>query len=246
MSILRVIGKVLGVFIFSIFLGTSIFTASFIELTEYDNLKPIVVDLFSKQLTENVTEEQISETHSSLLYQCTNKETIEMPVNEINITLNCSKIREVEAEELSSLIGVELLNKIYYEKYECEFIECLQEAKGYPIVLFSAHANNFFKSVEKFLWIGTAIGAIILFISLKTWSGRLKNFGIVLIFTGIPYFLLNFIKGYIPAEVMAVVSPLVDQIFNSISTKLLIVFTLGVILTALGYSLKYLIKKKKS
>ena len=240
---LRGIGKTFGGLIFCTFLVGSVFIASLIELTEYNNLKTVATDLFSKQLTENITTEEIRQMHSLLLLQCADKETIELSLGEKNVTLDCSKLRGIEAEDIIPFIATAAFDEIYYEEYECEFIQCLQKEEGL-MVLASAHANNFFKSIQNFVLIGTIIGAVILFVSIKNWSGRLTGFGTLLIFTGIPYFFLGFFKGFIPAEVATVASPLVNQIMSSLSTKLLIIFIVGVILAISGYFLKYLSRKK--
>jgi hypothetical protein len=247
-SILRGIGKFLGGFVFGTFLALSILAASFIELTEYNNLQPVAVNIISEQVMENATQEEVNNLHLTLLELCENKETIEMSLGEENITLNCSKIRETRTEELLPLFATETFDKIYYKKYDCEFIECIQE--GDPRLLVSAHANSFFKNIQNVLWMVTVIGAIVLFISVKTWSGRLKSFGIILIVAGVPAFILNlnllssFIENSVPPQVMTVASPLINKFFDSISSKLLIVFISGIILTVFGYGLKYLIKKK--
>jgi hypothetical protein len=246
MSILRGIGKFFGGFLFSTLLAIAILTLSLAQLTEYNNLKSIAIKVSEQQIAQQIGPTQLTAIHAQILELCKGVEKIEMPFDNENITIKCSDIVNSKPEDLGKIIVTSKFDEIYYKKYDCGFLECLQreDIEG-KMVIFSATANSFFKETLNYLLIGIAISAIILAISTKGW-GRPKSFGICCISAGIPFFVINIIKGMlpIPKEATEIATPVVEQIFNSISFKFLIVFIVGIVLFAIGFIGEFLTKKK--
>lgn len=249
MSVLRKIAIFFGGFLFSTFLATAILTLSLVQLTEYNNLKSIAINVSEEQVMQQITQHidsaQLATIHAQLLELCKGTEKIEVPFDNESLTINCSDIANTKPEDLGKIIITSKFNEIYYKKYDCEFLDCLQKSTKEPMILFSSKANNLFKEILNYLLVGTAVGAIILGISTKGW-GRIKSFGTCCICAGIPFFVINIIKGMlpIPKEFVEVAEPIIEQTFSSISVKFLIVFVAGIILFILGVAGEFLKRKK--
>lgn len=247
MGILRSTGKGLGVLILSISLASAILITALVKFTEYDSLKSFVTEMFAAQFT-SIDEKQMNDTYSTLLAECQQADSVELTVAEgRSITLNCKDVRASNPQDLPKLLGASIFNDIYYRKYDCEFIECLQRPGEERLtIFFSYKANLFFKSIQNFLWIGTTAGLVLILVSVEKWEGRLKTLGITLLVLGIPTLILGYFKDYfLPAEAATMASPIITQFFGSVVNGFFIVTIVGLILTGVGYSLKFFKKKRK-
>lgn len=248
MGILRSVGKFIGEFFFVFGLSLAIIMLTVTEVTDYNNLKPIVVSAVSEQITKQFDTQNISLFYSQISNQCSGKESIEIPISVAgNVALKCSDVKASKPEEMGGLIANSLFDGIYYKKYDCEFIQCYQQLEPQDrIMLFaSSTANLFFKKVLIYLWIGAAASGILLLLSSRGWEIP-KNFGKSLMVVGIPFIFIKFLKERInlPAEASAV-QPLIDQLFNSLSNRYLMVLMAGIILVVIGYVGSYLAKRKE-
>lgn len=252
MGIIRALGKIFGGFIFSLCLVLIVFSLAFAQFTEYQSLQPVMVRFLEKQLVKQVSEEQLNLTYSVLLEQCKDKEKVTVPFDQANIkkiTLKCSDLSSSKSSNLPKLISSSVFDDLYYKKYECKFIQCLQQSDTEKFTIFlSAYANKFFYSLANYLVIGLVIGAIILLISERNLFITFKSIGISCIFVGITYFITPFLKKYIveklPAEAILSMEEIVDQMLIYLSKVLLYTFIVGAILTIMGYIGSYLSKEK--
>ena len=236
----------MGSFLFSTFLAFAILTFTVIELTDYNNLQQLFIDLFSVHVWG---EQKPEEAHKALLVMCEGKESVELPfasegegeglgIDIKSIELRCADIREVNPEDLSKLAATAFFEKIYYKTYSCSFIDCVKT--GQFMVFFSAKGNQFFKTLQNVFWVGTAVGAFMLFISLQTWSSRLKKFGTIIVLTSVPFVSLKLVKFMLPSVEL----PMLDEtnavtsyVFEPMYTNFLILLVVGIALTAAGYGL---------
>lgn len=250
MGILRTIGKIVGGFFFTTFLALLILMLAITHFTSYNVLKPIAVDLIKQQST--MTPEQLNATYTALLYQCklTGNETLYIPADTQQIELKCSNISKTTPTGLLELIGTTSFDKLYFKKYSCSFIQCIQlPGQEKFLFLMSKQANEFFEKTIVYLAIGTVLGLVILVAATENWPRRFKEVGVGLIFIGIFYFLIPLMKGYtyqMPKDVAEKMAPAINQMLDSISYNLLIIFIVGVILTVIGLVLGYLAKRKET
>lgn len=248
MGILRSIGKFVGEFFFVLCLSTLILLLTIVEVTDYGNLKPMVATIINQQVAKQMDAQTISLLHAQILSQCSDRETVEMPMGEWgNATLKCSDVNGSKPEELGSLIASSMFEKIYYKKYDCEFIQCYKKSglQEKAILFASSTANQFFKKYLIYLWIGTALFGLIILVSSRGWEIP-KNFGKSLIVIGIPFILIKLLKEKmnLPAEASAV-QPQIDQIINTLSNRYLIILIIGILLAIIGYVGSYLAKRKE-
>lgn len=252
MGILRSLGKFFGGLIFSLSLVLLIFCFVFAQLTEYKILQPLFVSLVEKQLGNQYSSEQLDLTYMALQDQCKSKEKITIPINQQDIkeiTLKCSDISSSKPSDIPKLMSIEIFNNLYYKKYECGFIQCLQQPGiGKFTMLLSSHANKFFYSLITYLAIGLVVGIVIIAISARDLYGTIKSIGMSCIFVGILYFLIPFMKNSVmkqlPPEIISSTRDILNQVLLYLSNLLLYVLIAGVILTALGYIGNYLSKGK--
>ncbi|MEM5782346.1 MAG: hypothetical protein QXD43_04085, partial [Candidatus Aenigmatarchaeota archaeon] len=147
-------------------------------------------------------------------------------------------------------IAEKSFNQTYYKNYECEITECLKEIKtGEDIfVFFSFKGHNFFSSIIKPLYILTIIFGILLFVSIETWTGRLKIFGFEFLFIGIFYFLLPYFKKLMSEKIlkeMPISENILDLIFNQLNQIFMIFLISGIILIIIWGFTKLFVKFKK-
>ncbi len=249
MSIWKSIGKIVGGFLFTLFLALAIFMGSITDFTKNDNLKPIATELIKSQYSSFITEEQLNQTHAMLLEGCRMVESIELPLGAQNISLSCKDVRESTPQTLITLIGGNTFDAFYYKKYSCSFIECLkQPGQEKLLVLFSLKAHEIFRNIQIYLWGFTAVSLIILLVSIDTWQKRLKNLGWSLIFVGLPVVLFKYLKNLllppIPANLENLVNPIINKLVDSLSKSFLIVLIVGIVLLMCGYLLEFYLKKK--
>jgi hypothetical protein len=232
---IRAVGTSLGILILTIFLLLSIFTYCLVKFTEFDNLNSI----FSKILVSKiVSEDKINQTYNNLLSACENKESTELSLGNKTISLKCDDIRNSSPENVLAIIGKPLLYDVYYKKYDCNFIECLNEpGEEKFLILISQKANDFFKFLQCIFLTLAGIGLALILISVKDPENKLKTLGITLLSIGIPILILIFIKDYfisLPTELES----LGEVIFDISFISFLIVTLIGLILTIVGCVLK--------
>jgi hypothetical protein len=241
MTLKKRLAKSAVAFIFSTFLTIAILSYSLFQITDKETLKPIVLAISSSQ----VPPEQVAQMREFIIQQCGSKQTIDIPLQNEKITVDCNKIKNSPAEKTFEIIYSDNIDNIYNLEYKCEFLDCLRTQ---PAVIFSAKANNFFLSLTYISIILTVIFGILLAM-LSRESGKfgvLRAFGWSFVFVGISYFFVLAAKtSLIPADVAKVAGPAIDIIFNIILFNLLIILIAGAILLAIGYIGSKLKKKKK-
>jgi hypothetical protein len=254
MGIARKLGKILSGSLFTTFLVFAILVMSLIQFTEYNALKPVFTDILSQQITSSTPPEELDRLHAALSAKCKNSETVDIPMENQNISVKCSEIENSKPKDLTKLVAVKTFDDMYYKQYDCKFIECVQKGEGSLFIILSAHANNFFKTAQVYLWVLTFIFGALLILSIETWADRLKGVGTSLILTALPFFFLNYLADFfvpkgvmqsLPPQVANSVNNLIGQLVNSTFINYLIVFVIGVILVSGGYILDYRLKKQK-
>jgi hypothetical protein len=244
-TILAWFAKTIAGLIFILSLSLFIITLSFVEFSSYNNLKPMVADLLSSQLSEQIDQNYIIQIRSLLVSQCaiTNNETIEFRFAGENNRFRCSDIKASTPENFTELVIDNVFNSIYYKKYDCELIKCLEQpGEDKLFILISAKANEFLKNIQTYLLATSIISACIVLLLNRTWSARLKEMGILMIFVGLPAVMLKPMEksletSLIPSEALTLVEPVINKLFMIISSKFMIVLIVGTGLTLVGFGL---------
>ncbi len=262
MSILRGIVKSIGGVIFAIMLVTAIVAIGLTGFTKYDNVKSIFLDMLGPQLQQIQSESEVNSTdmYQVALKMCEGKDNIEISVTEGGgaIRLDCNDIRNIKETDadfettLNDIVVKSFFESIYYNEYDCNFIECLRENNFSVIVSLKGH--EFFLNVQKFLFVGTAAGAAIIFLFSNTWDERFKGIGIPMTIVGMSYFIVdipmeNIISNFLPETQTQVMEagislrPIIEKLFEPMTTSLLIVFAIGIALTLIGFGISFYKKR---
>lgn len=273
MGVLRGIGRAIGGLIFTLALSGLIFSIGLVQFTEYENMKAIFSELFGAQIgggikelgtdgtaAQNVSSGALEEVYKRILLMCEGRDSIQVPSSEPDkfITINCNELRAATqaggGENITTAIGNvaanALFDNVYYKKYDCEFLDCLQT--GQLGIVLSAQGHEFFNSMQIYSAVATAAGAVIIIIASEKWSERMKGLGWPLVFTGVSYFLVDFTKSFIGSKMTGAqqagidLTSIIDKIFAPMMSSFLVALVAGVVLTAGGYALAYKEKRKSA
>jgi hypothetical protein len=255
MSIARKLGEVFGELIFSISLGFFIMFIALANFTQYTTLQPVITNTIENQF-QNIPQEQIDFLYLNLTEQCRTSSTAIVPLTTQEVSLNCTDVNNSQSSDIIHLISKNLFDQIYYKKYDCNFIDCIKglafqqnssDAQNQQFqVILSAKANEFFSNNQLFLIVGIAVGLVLIVISVRVWYNILKVIGVTLLFVGITYLLIPFVKTQIAhiAPQQGDFSAIVDLMFTPIMTMLRNILILGIVLTVVGYASAFLFKTK--
>lgn len=251
MGFFRGLGKFFGSTIFTTFFVFAILMVEMITFTGYDNFKAIASGLLEKQVLSAIDEKQFIDLQNSLLFQCSQTDKVNIPLGNITITLKCDDIKNSNKTELTNLITTSLIDSIYYKKFNCSFVDCIKSKDPQNLLVVATNeGNHFYKNSQVYMWIGAAVGLVLLLVSSETWAGRLKGVGFNLVFTGIPFLLLGYAQSLlvpaIPLELESSVKPVIDGLTSSLKNKFLIVLVIGVVLIVAGYGLGFYLSRKGS
>jgi len=258
MSFLSSFGKVFGGVIFYFSLNILIFALVMTQFLKYDNVQPPFTSLIEKQMTENVTEEQLNSTYRFLVESCKNSTSglISAPlIDSKNIIFNCSEVAQMKPSDIPKVTAKNYFDEeIYFKKYNCNFIQCLigsGDFKDKALLFLNVRSYEFFNSLIIYCVIGIAISLIIIIISIRTWYGVSKNIGSNLLFTGVFFFILFFLREPIIQKLLDIPSSyqeavkIVLGVFEYTANILLIVFIIGIVLTVAGFVGDHFTKKSE-
>lgn len=214
-----------------------------VDFTTYENINGLIATIMKEQLNTLFNENQLDQVYSTLYLQCS--QTGQLPPDFSQIfNLNCGDVLKTDRSGFSDLIVKPTVDSIYYRKFDCNFIDCIRQGNSNNlIVLISEQGNLFYRSLLVYLLVGTSVGLAMLLISIETWAGRLKAVGWSLVFTALPFVILNFIQpsliSSLPPEIGTVAKPIIDSLTSSLTKKFIIVLVIGLALLVVGYGLRF-------
>lgn len=274
MSVIRSVGKAIGEIILIFSLGGLIVAIWLVQTTEYENMKAIFSEVLEAQITfgeravgEGIKgtterEEQLERLYQTILQMCENKDKVEISITESGqpVAIDCEEIRtaaQSEGGDIGSIIADvasrAIFDDVYYKKYDCEFIECVQT--GQLGIVVSAQGHEFFKQIRMYAIAGAAVGAVLIFVSAESWYDRMRGFGLPLVFIGLSYVVLSLAKSILISQFPAVeqaeqagisLMPIVDKILAPMMNSFLIALILGAALTVGGYVFAHEKRKSKT
>jgi hypothetical protein len=273
MGLLRSFAKAFFGTIFTISLMSLLIVQNLLYLTTYDNMKnlftQVAYNIFPQEIKNiNLSKNQIEQIKSILSLYCQGKEYIDLSnlLSQLNIkiegmptnlVIKCSQLDKIipsDAESINatSMLSNVLFDSIYYKSYDCNFVECIMKAKAPTdyLILISSSFNSFLSELLIYLGIGT-FTSLFLFIFLETtWIKRINNIGWSLFWIGITPIIFIPMKSFvlsslnIPSEIQDVMKNFVDPMINSVFNNFYIILILGISLLVIGYSLRFLYRKK--
>jgi len=249
MGLFRGLGKSFGSILFTTFLVLAILLIELVDFTSHDNFKLVASGIFEGQLFSAISEQELKDLRSFLLFQCSRTDKVNVPIfGGQSVTMECNDVKNSNESQLPALITTSLVDSLYYKDFGCSFVECVRS--GNPqnlLVVMSNEGNHFYKNLQVYMWVGTGVGLALLLASIGTWIGRLKGIGFNLVFTGLPFLLLGYSSSFMPAlppEIESSVKPVIDSLTSSLTNKFIIVLVIGVVLLVVGYALGFYLSRK--
>ena len=193
-----------------------------------------------------ITEDQLKQLHSVFLQECKSEEYINLPsIGSENISIPCKDVNASTPENFIDLVGGEIFDTFYYNEYSCNFIECLkQPGEEKLLVIVSLKGHEFFKNIQLYFWDLTAVGLLILLVSIDTWGKRLKTLGWGMILVGLPFVIFDYTKNIVLKNIPANLVGILNSVISSVSYSFLIVLAVGVVLLLSGFMIEFRLKKK--
>ncbi|MEM5815161.1 MAG: hypothetical protein QXD89_01585 [Candidatus Aenigmatarchaeota archaeon] len=233
MGIIRRLGKIFLGFLFLICLFFLTTLYSLLNILSYGSLKEIASPLLLSKM--NITQEQKEMLFLYLNYSCKDKEFTMLEFSE-NITIDCSKVKSLKIEEIEQFLIDSYLSNIYFKKYECNLLQCLQEKNIMYFLSFS-----FYEKISSYfiysLIISIIFGVLYLLI-LENLQERLFSFSLIFLLIGINYFLIGYGLNIFETKIPIYIFSILKEKF----LFLLYIFIAGLVLLVFSIILK--IKKK--
>ena len=249
MGLFRGLGKSFGSILFTTFLVLAILLIELVDFTSHDNFKLVAGGIFEGQLFSAISEQDLKDLRSFLLFQCSRTDKVNVPIfGGQTVIVECDDVKNSNESQLPTLITTSLVDSLYYKDFDCSFVECVRSGNSQNLlIVMSNEGNHFYKNLQIYTWAVTGVGLALLFVSIGTWAGRLKGVGFNLVFTGLPILLLGHISSFMPAlppEIESSVKAVIDSLTSSIKSKFIIVLVIGIGLLVVGYALGFYIPRK--
>jgi hypothetical protein len=252
--------------ILGIILGASllalVITSSFSQVTEYNTLKPLAIEVINSSMGQgfSLNESNFNEFKQMIEFGCVGKDVFEFPSgvnNSMPISIKCNELNNItNAEQFKEIVLGQLIDTVYYADYGCtDIVKCLksgsQSSQGLsagPFVIISKTAHDSFAKYAMYSLILVIVcaGLLLLF---KPFAASLQGIGISFAIVGVATFFIPSITKFaltkIPPESQQYVSSIATKIFNIVQKNFLTVFIIGVALIVAGIILGIIFKEKK-
>jgi hypothetical protein len=233
MGIFRTIGKMLFSTLFILSLTLTILLLTFIKITQYETIKEIAIPMISSRL--NLTQEQKTLALQYLKYKCENESKITFDIGR-NITIDCKDVFSLKEENLSNYLATKILDSVYFEKYNCKLLECI-DMKNF-MYFMSFDFNKSLKEIFNYILISTILFGIVYFVLIETLENKLLSFATIFILTSLPYFFSGYLFSMLPIkidnnEIFALILPKIKAQLDF----LLYLFILGLVLLSIYFAL---------
>jgi len=241
-SLGRKTGIVIGSVILSILLILTLTVFSLAQLTNYETVKPLVTNLAAQTLTQNLTADEMNTLYSNLTVACdvSGNEIIILPMGENtteSVKIKCATLKSSEPSDLGKILGESIFDDLYAKDYGWDYPEAFLKAKSpneYFSAFFSKKAHDFYNVMFMVLLALTIIMALVLIWMGKSWIAIARDFGISLIITAAPFFLLELFKSNLPSTITNILGSTAEMMTKSLSQNFLIILAIGIILLVIG------------
>ncbi|MEM7826424.1 MAG: hypothetical protein QW451_02225 [Candidatus Aenigmatarchaeota archaeon] len=215
------------------------------NLTSYENAKSLFSMIYSNVVL-NASREKIESEYEKIVLHCNLYPNFTFSVN--NLSVSCSEILGKNLTLAIQTVAYKLFDSIYFKEYQCSFLECLRNINSLEdfLVIFSNKAYTFFDKIFKLSILTTSFFAILLLISIESWSERFKTFGLEFLSIGIFFFVFPLLQNIIFKELpFFVKKDILDVVLNQFSSVFLFLLVAGALLIFLWILAKIFAKKSK-
>jgi len=200
---------------------------------DYENLQedvvPVLVDVVEDQINLSGN---LEEGLGFVEKYCEQNSEIVLGEGDFSLEIPCGNISDGFDSALEQGIS-DAVEKVYYEKYDCEFWDCLKQ--GDPLFLVSEKTHDYLKAkfLQSFLII--AVLLILIFILVSKKSNTLILSGSLLIGSSIPFLGLQKLTEFLLTKNLL---QFLGILFSKVNLVFWISFLTGIILLIVGISFR--------
>lgn len=237
--------------LFIISLSIFILSWIFADFTQYEYLKPLISDIFLKQINSQIDQKYINKIKQNIADYCqlNNTDIIENFAG-VNYTIKCNEINETT--NMIEYMSVKIFDSFYYKKYECDFITCFNsiDMEERFFLFISEKTHLFLKNLQfKFIIITIISGIVLFLIKHDKLSNRIRSFGVIFLIVGLPGLFIYSISEplkyqTLPEESVEIISPLIDSMLLAIKDKFNIILLIGVALVIFSFILWFIERRR--
>jgi len=158
---------------------------------EYENLKGEVGNVLlenmasNQQLVQGVDSaipylQEYCKTHSSY--------TFNSELSDLKVDVSCGSIRAGKQAIVDEMVN-ESLSQVYYQKYDCEFVDCLNQDK--PLYLISGEFKGYLMSKFYFVLLALIVLSVLMFFLVEHKANYFLISGALIIIAGLPFLVLK-------------------------------------------------------
>jgi hypothetical protein len=230
---------IVSVLLFSSFLAGNFFLTLTLSL-DYDTIQPELVSVVSELSEDEINLRQVIDEELPFMEEyCQNNSEYVFSDQGHTFVIPCSVVSQGSDAIISYGLNT-LVEEVYYKEYDCDFWKCLEKT-GDPFFLVSEKAKDYWKQKFYFSLIASIILVALAFILIEKRTSLPILVGIMLIASGIPFLIINWISfNWIPLPMFGEYFVQLFTIFFAKSyTVFLISFILGLIVLGIGILSKF-------
>lgn len=242
------------IFLISLILFFSLFFSNvFLNLSwslEYDTLEPNLIQVTNKFINKTGVGEEISMAVTAMEFYCMTHSNYVFMEENIGVEVPC-EIVDSGPNSSTDYIVKYLINKVYYDNYNCEFWSCVKESQ-IPFVLISEKAKDYWYDKFKLAIYVSLIAFALSFILVRKKSNAFINVGILTIAAAILFKQFDWVLKIFPDNSLF---ELLDIFFAKSLNIMIVMCVIGALLLVVGILFRFfrlstkisnLFKKKES
>lgn len=222
---------IISLVLFILLLSGNMFLTLSLSL-HHEIIKPEINSIVTGLIKEDYPnlEQEIESSKKILSSNCTNKDDILLlHQGEFNIKVPC-QLRENTTQEIINYNINEIVNKKYYQDYNCKGFNCFKQGFNLPFFLISKQMKDYYQGKFNLILILMIISIILLLIITEKKTNALITTGILMSLTALPFAKLNKFFSLFSIKYIEYLSVFISQ-----SQKVFwIFFITGLIILGLG------------
>jgi len=224
-----------SVVLFAFFLiGNSLLVVS--NSLEYENIQEELVPVITEIIDEQINLDQIVEDKLPAMESyCVNNSEFVFNAEGRTLDISCGSIEQGNEMIVKEIIE-DSVEEVYYQEYDCGFIECLKEQKSIPFFLLSAQTQSYFENKFYIVMLICLGLSALVFLLVESKTNMPILVGALLVVSSLPFLKLDSIAGFFADKSLL-------QFFTFLFTQSYSVFIksfiLGLVLIAIGIFFKF-------
>ena len=223
-------------FFISLLLVNSLFTIS--SSLKYENIQSELVPVVKNVLEEEIGLSQIIDDKlPEIQIYCKNNSEFVFKEGEETISISCGAIQNGSDAIVDEAVN-NFVESVYYDEYDCDFLDCFEEENGKPFFLVSEKTRSYFSGKFYYALFLSLILLVAMFFLIESKTNLPFIVGGLLVIASLPFLKLESLISSFADKVFL-------QFFSFLFTEAHFVFLvsliLGLICLVLGIVLKFFV-----